>query len=153
MRHSSQIKTFINIMRIYLSMLAMVVIIGNCNYKQIDVMPKSQIKINYSYYSNGQLEFSAEYLNGKLDGWSKHWSENGNLISVSQYSNGKLHGLWKNYYSNQNIQYEVQYAYGQKHGKEKWYYENGQLKSEQTFQHGLTQNDIIRWNLDGSIIY
>ena len=140
-------------MRIYLSMLAMIVIIGNCNYNQIDVMPINQTDVDYSYYSNGQLEFSAEYLNGKLDGLSKHWSENGNLISESQYSNGQLHGLWKKYYSNQNIQYEVQYAHGQKHGKEKWYYENGQLKSEQTFQYGLTQNDIIRWNLDGSILY
>ena len=45
-------------------------IFDNCNYRQIDVMPNNQVEIDYSYYSNGQLEFSAEYLNGKLDGLS-----------------------------------------------------------------------------------
>jgi antitoxin component YwqK of YwqJK toxin-antitoxin module len=48
---------------------------------------------------------------------------------------------------------EINYSHGKKHGIEKWYHENGTLKSEQTFIYGTPQEDMIRWRLDGSIIY
>ena len=106
-----------------------------------------------SYYTNGKIEYSAEYLNDKLDGVSKHWSQEGMLISESEYSNGKPHGKWKQYYKSQAISYEMNYFYGKKNGKEKLYYENGQIKSEQTFHNGIPKETQIRWRPNGSIIY
>ena len=106
-----------------------------------------------SYYMNGEIESSAEYVNGKLDGISKHWSKDGILISESEYNNGKPHGRWIKFHKNQTISYETNYFYGKKHGEEKWYYENGQIKSEQTFKYGIAKNNIIRWDPDGTIIY
>ena len=120
--------------------------------KKVAKLP-SPIYTEVSYYPNGQQEYAAEYLNGKLDGVSQHWTENGILISVSKYSNGKPHGIWKRYYANQNIMYKANYFHSQKHGKEKWYYENGQVKSEESFHYGKSESTIIHWHPDGSIIY
>ena len=131
------------------------IIAGNCTsmrHPKVSEL-RDSVQIEESYYPNGQLEYNAEYLNGKLDGISKHWSEDGFLISESEYSNGKLHGIWKKYYPNQNTMHEAHYFHGQKHGMEKWYYENGQLKSEQSFHYEAPLGTIIRWHPDGSIIY
>ena len=109
--------------------------------------------VEYSYYQNGNLEYEAEYLNDKLDGTSRVWSEEGNLLSESQYSNGLPHGIWKKFHSNGSIMYDVQFEYGQKHGFEKWYYENKQLKSEQKFSYGEPISEIVRWNPKGTLLY
>jgi len=47
----------------------------------------------------------------------------------------------------------VNYEYGQKHGNEKWFYENGSIKSEQEFDYGNPISGIIRWNIDGTLLY
>ena len=92
------------------------IIAGNCarigGQKNAD--SPSTVYIEVSYYPTGQKEYSAEYLNGQLDGTSRHWSEDGLLISESKYSNGKLHGIWKQYYANGNIKYESHFFHGQK---------------------------------------
>ena len=128
---------------------------GNCvqvgNRKASESL--SPVYTEFSYYPNGQQEYAAEYLNGKLDGISRYWTEDGILISESEYSHDKPHGIWKKYYANQNIMHEVYYFHGQKHGQEKWYYENGLIKSEQSFQYGVSKSTLIRWEPDGSIIY
>ena len=38
-------------------------------------------------------------------------------------------------------------------GKNLCKYENGQLKSEQSFNEGVATTDIIRWKVDGTLIY
>ena len=130
-------------------------IFGNCacmGNRKVGASP-SRAYTEVSYYTSGQQEYSAKYLNGKLDGMSRHWSEDGYLISESEYSHGKLHGLWKKYYNNGNTRYKSHYFHGQKHGEEIWYYENGHVKSEQSFHYGVSVGTIIRWHPDGSIIY
>ena len=130
-------------------------IFGNCarmGNRKVGEYP-SRAYTEVSYYTSGQQEYSAEYLNGKLDGMSRHWSEDGYLISESEYSHGKLHGIWKKYYENGNTRYKAHYFHGQKHGEEIWYYENGHVKSEQSFHYGVFAGTIIRWHPDGSIIY
>ena len=112
-----------------------------------------QKDVERSYYQNGNLEYEAEFVNGKLDGTSRVWSVDGNLYSKSEYSNGQPHGVWIIFHSNGALMHEVQYEYGQKHGVEKWYYENGQLKSEQKFSYGKPVTDMIRWNPNGTLLY
>ncbi len=131
------------------------IISANCaqiSKREVPELP-FPIYTEVSYYPNGQQEYAAEYLNGKLDGVSRHWTQDGVLISASEYSYGKPHGIWKRYYANQNIMYEANYFHGQKHGEEKWYYENGQVKSEESFHFGISKSTIIYWHPDGSIIY
>ena len=168
------------------------IISGNCarmGNRKVAESP-AQVYTEVSYYPSGQQEYSAEYLNGKLDGMNRHWSVDGYLISESEYSNGKPNGIWKTFHANGKLKYETNYFHGQKHGEEKWYYENGQvereenykdgtnvglwtaysedgkkdglwkwyyengqLKSEQKFNYGKPETEIVRWNVDGTILY
>ena len=143
------------LLKLTAAMFIIFIISGNCarmkNRKIAEFPPRVYTEV--SYFPSGQQEYSAEYLNGKLDGMSRHWSEDGYLISESQYSHGKLHGIWKKYYENENTRYKAHYFHGQKHGEEIWYYENGHVKSEQSFHYGVSAGTIIRWRPDGSIIY
>ena len=115
--------------------------------------PSIQKEVERSYFSNGNLEYEAEFVNGKLDGVSKVWLEDGTLYSVSQYSNDQPHGAWKKFHPNGKLLFAVNYEYEEKHGTEKWYYENGQVKSEQEFDYGNAKSGIIRWNFDGTLLY
>ena len=115
--------------------------------------PPLHIDVERSYFSNGNLEYEAEFLNKKLDGTSRVWSEDGILLSVSEYSNGQPHGKWQTFHPNEKLRYETTYFHSQKHGYERWYYENGQLKSEKNFNYGKVETEIIRWDLDGTILY
>ena len=135
--------------------LFLIIIMGGCTYFKPanDPNPSTQKKVEQSYFSNGNLEYEAEFVNGKLDGTSKVWLEEGTLYSVSQYSNDQPHGSWKKFHPNRKLMFAVNYEYGQKHGTEKWYYENGQVKSEQEFDYGNAKSVIIRWNFDGTLLY
>ena len=135
--------------------LFLIIIIGGCTHfnTKNDPNPSTQKKVERSYFSNGNLEYEAEFVNGKLDGTSKVWLEDGTLYSVSQYSNDQPHGTWKKFHPNGKLMFDVNYEYGQKHGNEKWFYENGSIKSEQEFDYGNPISGIIRWNIDGTLLY
>jgi len=113
--------------------LFLILIISGCNHINNRNEPNlsSQKKVERSYFSNGNLEYEAEFVNGKLDGISKVWLEEGTLFSVSQYSNDHPHGNWKIFHPNGKLMFELNYEYGEKHGTEKWYYENCLVNSEQ----------------------
>ena len=115
--------------------------------------PLPHIDIERSYFPNGNLEYEAEFINEKLDGTSRVWAEDGTLLSVSEYSNGQPHGVWKTFYPNEKLKYETTYFHSRKHGYERYYYENSQLKSEQKFSYGKSETEIVRWNVDGTILY
>ena len=154
MRAGSQIKLFFYCNPITLFLFLFLLSAG-CTHLGIRSKASNPVKkdVERSYYQNGNLEYEAEFVNGKLDGTSRVWSEDGNLYSKSEYSNGQPHGVWIIFHSNGALMHEVQYEYGQKHGVEKWYYENGQLKSEQKFSYGKPVTDMIRWNPNGTLLY
>ena len=150
MRSVSQ--NFINPLK---TILFLVFIITGCTHigfvKKSD--PRLNIVIERSYFSNGNIEYEAEFINNKLDGLSRVWLEDGMLLSESEYSNGQPHGIWKRYHPSGSIMYEVHYEYGKKHGDEKWFYKNKQVKSEQKFIHGKPATEITRWKPDGTLLY
>lgn len=154
MRAGSQKKPYNYFNPITLILFLFLLLVGctHLRFRNNDSTPPKK-DVERSYYQNGNLEYEAEFINGKLDGTSRVWSEDGTLYSKSEYSNGQPHGVWIIFYSNGTLMHEVQYEYGQKHGTEKWYYENEQLKSEQKFSYGKPVTDMIRWNPDGSILY
>ena len=135
--------------------LFLILIISGCTHINNRNEPNlsSQKMVERYYFSNGNLEYEAEFINGKLDGTNRVWSEDGALYSKSEYSNGQPHGVWIIFHPNGALMHEVYFEYGLKHGAEKWYYENEQLKSEQNFGYGKPVTDMIRWNPDGSILY
>ena len=154
MRAGSQIKLFFYCNPITLFLFLFLLSAG-CTHLGIRSKASNPVKkdVERSYYQNGNLEYEAEFVNGKLDGISKVWLEDGTLFSVSQYSNDHPHGNWKKFHPNGKLMFELNYEYGQKHGYEKWYYENGTIKSEQDFDYGNAKSGIIRWNFDGTLLY
>jgi antitoxin component YwqK of YwqJK toxin-antitoxin module len=49
------------------------------------------------YYSNGQLMFKGNYINGKQDGCWKNYHLNGQLFYKVSYINGKRNGFEEEY--------------------------------------------------------
>ena len=135
--------------------LFLYLMISGCTHFKPGNEPNSSIQkeVIQSFFSNGNLEYETEFVNGKLDGKSQVWLEDGTLYSISKYSNNQPHGIWKKFHPNGKLMFEVNYEYGQKNGVEKWYYENGNLKSEQEFDFGISISEITRWNIDGTLIY
>ncbi len=154
MRPASQNIRFI-IFCLQIIILFLYLMISGCTHfkPENEPNPSTQKEVKQSFFSNGNLEYEAEYDNGKLDGASKVWLEDGTLYSISKYSNNQPHGIWKKFHPNGKLMFEVNYEYGQKHGVEKWYYQNGNLKSEQEFDFGISISEITRWNIDGTLIY
>ena len=154
MRAASQKKTY-TFIKAFSSVLFLLFMFAGCTYLGLvdSPAPPPHIDVERSYFPNGNLEYEAEFVNEKLDGTSRVWSENGKLLSVSEYSNGRPHGKWRTFHPNEQLMHETTYFHSQKHGYERWFYENGQLKSEQTFNYGKVETEIIRWNSDGTILY
>ena len=132
-----------------------VVMLFSCNAFKISnyKSKSSNDKTIRSYYENGNIEYQAKYLNGKLDGLSTTWHLNGKISSESYYNNGLPHGAWKKYHENGKILYYVEYEFGKKNGKEQWYYNNGMIQSEQNFIYGEKDGNLIRWRSDGTLLY
>ena len=154
MRAVSQIFpfTFINSFDIIFFLLF---IISGCTHfglKDKSASPPN-IDVERSFFSNGSVEYEAEFINGKLDGVSRVWLEDGTLISESEYNNGQPHGIWMQYHPNGSIKHKIRYEFGKKNGYEKWFYENGRVKSKQNFIHGKPESEIIRWKPDGTLVY
>ena len=58
------------------------------------------------YWSDGQLYYKGNYINGKKHGsWEEYW-DNGQLFSKGNYINGKQHGYWEYYYRNGQLEYK-----------------------------------------------
>ena len=114
---------------------------------------KKNKQIKKSFFANGNLEYTSELFNGKLNGTTTVWLENGTIFSTSQYSNSIPHGKWKKFHPSGILMFELTYVYGKKDGYEKWYHENGKIKSEQYFKNGESKLEIVRWDQNGNLIY
>ncbi len=108
--------------------------------------------VHTSYYSNGQLEYSSEMYNGKLDGLTKYWDKHGKLKSSSNYKNGDLHGESIFYFEDGSVKHKSEYFYGKKHGIEESYFNNGQRQSHTVFEYGEILVPTTRWTSDGELI-
>tara|TARA_Y100001970_G_C14028192_1_gene747203 strand:+ start:229 stop:690 length:462 start_codon:yes stop_codon:yes gene_type:complete len=153
MRHKSQFALSKKMKLIF--MIYIFGILLSCTNIMIFKTKSNEINkdIKRSYFTNGNIEYEAKFLNGKLEGESRTWYKNGIIHTESQYNNGIPHGTWKKYHLDGSIMYEVQYIYGKKHGKEIWYYNNGQMKSLQKFNYDNPLEEIIRWEPNGDLLY
>lgn len=47
-----------------------------------------------SYYSNGNIAMEEKFVDGKKEGFHKHYFRNGNLSAIQEFHNDSLNGLW-----------------------------------------------------------
>ncbi len=107
------------------------------------------------YYSNGNILYEGNFINGKFEGKGKYiyndgdyfigeyknglrngkgilYDKNGNIMFKSDYINGKVEGYGKRIWENGEY-YEGQWKNDLKHGNGKEYYANEEIKYEGNF--------------------
>lgn len=89
--------------------------------------PESERKVKY--YSNGQIKWEVELLDGKRNGVLKEYYEDGVLMSKGNWENGLADGKTEYYYKNGLLKSLSFWRNGKQEGVTKKYYRNGRLKS------------------------
>ena len=77
------------------------------------------------YYSNGNILYEGDFINGKPEGNGKFIYENGNYY-IGQFKNCLRNGKGILFYSNGNIKYDDDWINGKKEGNGKYIYEDGE---------------------------
>lgn len=115
------------------------------NVERINRIDKFGLKqgIWKTFYSNEKIKSEAQYLDDKLNGFYKEYSEDGTLTKNEKYKNGepvvekqntaKLE-LERNFYPNGKLKSIVNVIEGKKEGTEKFFDENGKVTSAKLYQ-------------------
>jgi antitoxin component YwqK of YwqJK toxin-antitoxin module len=61
------------------------------------------------YYSNGNLGYKGNYVDGKQHGYWESYYYNGNLAYKGNYVDGNRHGYWESYWANGNLNQIIYY--------------------------------------------
>jgi len=110
-----------------------------------------------TFYLNGSPESIAFYMDNKLHGTKKTFTNTGEPISVEDWAHGHLHGL-STYYKNGTREIEVYYLYGKKHGLETHFLDGKSIMRQITWEQGrkhgpetfyLPNEQKVVWNYDG----
>lgn len=64
------------------------------------------------YFSNGQLGYKGNFVNGKLHGYLEQYYMNGQLRLKGNYVDGQQHGLWEEYHDNGQSYFKGNYDMG-----------------------------------------
>lgn len=95
------------------------------------------------YGSDGKISSEKNYLNGKLDGESKQYT-NDVLRKSEEYKDDKRDGVVKEFDDAGNPLSSTEYKNGKKHGKETLY-KNGEIASEREFLEGEKNGKSIEY--------
>jgi len=104
------------------------------------------------YYDDG-YSIRAEYTlkNGQLNGTFKSYYQNGKIKKSGNYINGKENGLFKEYNEDGSINIEYSMKDGELNGPFKIYYDNGNIKMTGSYINGFENGKFIVYNEDGTI--
>ena len=101
----------------------------------------------YFNFTNCELNFEGEYLNGKM--WNgKIYGSKNDIFSIIK--NGK--GYIKEYYGNDSLKFEGSYLNGERNGYGKEYY-FGKLIYDGEFLNGERNGKGKEYDLEGNLIY
>ncbi len=88
-----------------------------------------------TFSNRGQIETQTSYVNGQYDGvYTKY--RFGNVEETAIYRNGIMEGTFKQFYNNNKIKLEAQYQNGKQHGSYKYYDEEGNVMMEYEYANG-----------------
>lgn len=104
-----------------------------------------------SYYSEGILSGSIDFVQGKRHGFYRKWFEDGTLSFESQYQDGKQHGLTSTWWRNGNKRTESAYHEGIPHGIQLQWYTSGVLFKKMNLEYGKEEGLQQSWRENGKI--
>lgn len=98
----------------------------------------------------GYLSEESYYVNGLLNGLSKHFSENGSLSYSINYLNGKLDGWYESYNKDGDLTHQSYYKDGEETSSTGWY-DNRIKRYKSTYKNGKTNGENISWYETGKL--
>ena len=110
--------------------------------------PDNGAKTDY-YYDGYSIQAEYTLKNGLLNGTLKSYYQNGNLKKTGNYINGKENGLFKEYNEDGSINIEYSMKDGEMNGAFKTYYENGQVKKTGGFLNGKQNGKFYEYAENG----
>lgn len=112
--------------------------------------PDNGAKTDY-YYDGYSIQAEYTLKNGLLNGTLKSYYQNGNLKKTGNYINGKENGLFKEYNEDGSISIEYNMKNGEMNGAFKTYYENGQVKKTGSFLNGKGNGNFKEYAENGDL--
>lgn len=112
--------------------------------------PDNGAKTDY-YYDGYSIQAEYTLKNGLLNGTLKSYYQNGNLKKTGNYINGKENGLFKEYNEDGSINIEYSMKDGVMNGAFKTYYENGQVKKIGSFLNGKGNGNFKEYAENGDL--
>ena len=114
-------------------------------------MGMPRIKVERSFYRNGQLREEISFLDRQLNGSHRVWHRNGKLASEEFYEHGQSHGLCRQW----NESGKLLGSFPMKHGtgiRRDWF-QNGRLQGETSMVNGQFTGRMRSWLRDGSLAF
>lgn len=133
---------------------------------------------SYLYFSNGKIQQSIPFVDGKKEGLSKEYDVNDNIIALYEYrndfmisrqvinrtdNNGMKQGDWKEFHPNGTVSREMTYRENKLHGYYREYDNRGRLILTMLYDNGKliegksdesTEIEVVsRYNEAGNLIY
>lgn len=106
---------------------------------------------NLKYYPNGIVAEEIYYKNGLIDGKRKAFWDNGLLKEENEFKKGVLVGTSKFYFSNGKMRKQIGFDNkGERDGVWLDYYPNGQLKEKALYLNGKIKASEIRYDNRGN---
>jgi len=88
------------------------------------------------WFPNGQKQYEATYVDGRLHGTERQWHENGRLRVEQHYDHGLRHGPRYDWSASGQLRKEEHYDQDQPHGTWSIWDGSGKLKWQGHFDHG-----------------
>ncbi len=102
-----------------------------------------------TYYDDGKLAASTNYINGLIHGKQCVWNERGVLTHQSHHIKGKASGLFTWYLDDGEKILESKFVNGKKHGLSTDWHGHGVKKSEVYYIDGLENGMYTHWHTNG----
>lgn len=102
---------------------------------------------------NGVVIFRANYVNDKYDGLVRSYYANGNLKESREYIEGKETNTRTLYYENGKIQLTQAYEQNKREGEGKKYYESGKLKEQFFYKNDMREGIRQEFDKYESLVY
>lgn len=109
--------------------------------------------IAHETFANGQMKYSGEFRNGRLEGRTIAWHENGQKRMEAEFAHGELNGKSTRWHENGKKREETQFKNGLPHGEKRLWFANGAIRFTGRFQGGKYHGWLTGWDEQGRIQY
>jgi len=111
-----------------------------------------QANIKKEYYESGKLKKETPFVNEKIEGRVKVYSEiSGGLLSYTDYSNNEKNGVFVTYYSGGSTLETGTYKNNKPIGVFKYYYYDGEIQQESMYIDGKLEGYVTKYKFDGTV--